>query len=174
MVAPDTGTSLPADSPGDVALAAECGRLLAARGWRLAVAESCTGGLLGHLLTEVPGSSAWFLGGVIAYDDSVKTGLLQVPADLIRAEGAVSAACAAAMAVGARQRIGADVALAITGVAGPSGGTVAKPVGTVYLGLATGAGTRTAHHLWAGNRTTNKQESARAALRLLRDQLERG
>jgi PncC family amidohydrolase len=162
------------DRDGAVALAAACGGLLLARGARLAVAESCTGGLLGHLLTEVPGSSAWFLGGVIAYDDRIKMALLGVPEALLREYGAVSAPCAAAMAEGARRATGADAALAITGIAGPGGGTPAKPVGTVYLALATPAGTETAHRVWAGDRSANKVQSARAALALLAEHLERG
>src|SRR5689334_18809524 len=153
--------------------AAACGRLLQARGWCVAVAESCTGGLVGHLLTEIAGSSAWFLGGVIAYADEVKIGLLGVPAAMIREHGAVSAPCAAAMAEGARRVTGAEIGVSITGIAGPSGGTPTKPVGTVYIGVATPDGTTTHHHLWAGTRSANKQESARAALGLLRDLLER-
>ena len=154
--------------------AAACGRLLQARGWRAAVAESCTGGLVGHLLTEIAGSSAWFLGGVIAYADSVKIGMLGVPEAVIREHGAVSAPCAAAMAEGARRVTGAEVGVAITGIAGPSGGTPAKPVGTVYIAVATPAGTTTAHHVWPGTRSENKEESARAALALLQALLERG
>jgi PncC family amidohydrolase len=154
-------------------LAATCGRNLQARGLRVAVAESCTGGLVGHLLTEIAGSSAWFLGGVIAYADEVKIGLLGVPAAVIQEHGAVSAPCAAAMAEGACRVTGAEVGVAITGIAGPSGGTPTKPVGTVYIGVTTPQGTTTEHHLWAGTRSANKQESARAALGLLRALLER-
>jgi nicotinamide-nucleotide amidase len=159
---------------GELEQAAACGRLLEARGWRLAVAESCTGGLLGDWLTNIPGSSAWFLGGVIAYDDRVKIGVLGVSAALIREHGAVSELCAAAMAAGVRALIGTDVAVAITGIAGPGGGTAAKPVGTTYIGIAAAAGTTVAHHTWSGSRLANKAASARAALALLREILERG
>src|SRR5690242_14304289 len=102
-----TGKATPAPAD-EVEQAAECGRLLEARGWCLAVAESCTGGLLGDWLTNIPGSSAWFLGGVIAYDDRVKIGVLGVPAALIREHGAVSEPCAAALAARARALIGTD------------------------------------------------------------------
>jgi PncC family amidohydrolase len=148
-------------------LAAACGDGLAARGWRLAVAESCTGGRLGDTVTNVVGSSAWFAGGIIAYADAVKIGLLGVPADLLREHGAVSVPVVAAMAEGARARTGADVALAITGITGPGGGTPAKPVGTVHIGLATPGGVQTVHHCWTGDRDANKQASVVAALALL-------
>ena len=130
--------------------------------------------MVGHLLTEIPGSSAWFLGGVIAYDDSVKIGVLGVPAAIIREHGAVSAPCAAAMAEGVCKLLNPDVGVAVTGIAGPSGGTATKPVGTVYLAVAGTHGTTTMHYVWAGTRTENKQESAHAALGLLREYLERG
>ncbi len=171
-----TGDEMPAaiPAPPELEQAAACGRLLEARGWRLAVAESCTGGLLGDWLTNIAGSSAWFLGGVIAYDDRVKIGVLGVPAALIREHGAVSEPCAAALAARARALIGTDVAVAITGIAGPGGGTAAKPVGTTYIGIASAAGTTVAHHTWSGNRRENKAASARAALALLREILERG
>ncbi|HEY1565196.1 MAG TPA: nicotinamide-nucleotide amidohydrolase family protein [Gaiellaceae bacterium] len=107
--------------------------LAAARGLRLATAESCTGGLVAARLTDVPGSSASFVGGVVAYADEVKRSELDVPEELLAEHGAVSAEVAAAMAEGARRRLGADVAVAVTGVAGPGGGTAEKPVGRVYL-----------------------------------------
>jgi PncC family amidohydrolase len=167
-------SAAPPGSDPSLILAAACGRALGARGLRLVVAESCTGGLLGHLLTEIPGSSAWFLGGVQAYADSVKTGLLRVPPALIVEQGAVSAACVLAMAEGALRALGGEVALAVSGVAGPGGGTAAKPVGTVFIGLVGLGAPRVAHHVWAGDRTENKIASARAALALLLELLERG
>ena len=169
--------ALPGAGPGadlGVPLAAACGRALRARGLRLVVAESCTGGLVGHLLTEIPGSSAWFLGGVQAYSDSVKTGVLGVPAALIVEHGAVSAECVLAMAAGAQRALGGEVALAVSGVAGPGRRRPAKPVGTVYIGLIGLGAARVAHHVWAGNRTENKVASAQAALTLLLELLERG
>jgi PncC family amidohydrolase len=143
-------------------------RLLKARNWTVAVAESCTGGLLGHLITDVPGSSAYFLGGVIAYADAVKAGVLDVDALLLQRWGAVSPQVAAAMAAGVRSRVGADVGIGITGIAGPTGGTAEKPVGLVYIGLALSGERRVWRHVWPGDRTENKAASAQAALRHLR------
>lgn len=104
-------------------------------GLRLAVAESCTGGLLGAAVTAVPGASDAFLGGVLAYHDDVKTGLLSVRSDKLERQGAVSGAVVESMAHGVRDRFGADVAVAVSGVAGPTGGTDAKPVGTVWIAV---------------------------------------
>jgi len=143
------------------------GTLLLLSGQTVAVAESCTGGLLGHLITEVPGSSRYFLGGVIAYDDSLKTRLLDVPPSLIMEHGAVSAECALQMARGARSITGANIAISITGIAGPTGGTAEKPVGTVYIGLAAPEVEKVAHFAWHGNRSENKRNSAEAALQIL-------
>ncbi len=156
----------------DTELAAECGAQLQARGLHLTVAESCTGGLLGHLLTEVPGSSAWFWGGVIAYDDRVKIELLDVEAGVIERYGAVSVPCAAAMATGVRARLGSEVAISITGIAGPGGGTPEKPVGTVYIALSAGDKTWVGHYCWTGDRHANKRASAQAALARLHTWLE--
>jgi PncC family amidohydrolase len=161
-----------ADVPpaADVAeLAAACGRRLVARGWRLAVAESCTGGRLGDAVTNIAGSSAWFAGGIIAYADAIKIALLGVPPETLAAHGAVSAPVAAAMARGAQARTGAEVTLSVTGITGPDGGTPAKPVGTVYIGLALPGGVRTIHRRWAGDRAANKQASVLAALYLLHE-----
>jgi len=112
-------------------------------GATLATAESCTGGLVAHFLTAIAGASAFYLGGVVSYSNAAKATLLDVPSELIESHGAVSAEVAAAMAQGARARLGADLAISATGVAGPSGGTAEKPVGLVYLGLATAAGVET-------------------------------
>ena len=117
-------------------LVRDCAELLLARRLTVAVAESCTGGLLGAALTAVPGSSAYMLGGVIAYSDEVKRALLDVDAGLLETDGAVSEGVAAAMAAGVRHRLGADIGLAVTGVAGPDGGTAGKPVGLVFVAAA--------------------------------------
>jgi len=121
-------------------LEGKVGELLRARGETVAVAESCTAGLLGSLLTAAPGSSAYFLGGILAYENRLKIQLLGVDPQLIESQGAVSAAVAEAMALGIREKIGADWGMSVTGIAGPEGGTATKPVGLVYLGLAGPAG----------------------------------
>jgi competence/damage-inducible protein CinA-like protein len=141
---------------------------LRARGSRLVVAESCTGGLLGARITAVPGASDVFVGGVIAYDDDVKTAALDVPHDLVRAHGAVSEEVVLAMAQGAQRRFSADAALAITGIAGPTGGTPEKPVGTVWLAARYGADARALKRLFPGDRNEIRARSAQAALDLLR------
>jgi len=147
---------------------------LVEQGRTVAVAESCTGGLIGHRLTQVAGSSAAFLGGVIAYHNAVKERVLGVPAEVLEREGAVSEATALAMAEGARRLLRADVAVAVTGIAGPSGGTDDKPVGLTYVALA-GPKSRTCErYLWHGERQANKESSAEAALSLLRRYLNDG
>ena len=144
--------------------AAELAARLRERGWTLATAESCTGGLLGDALTDLAGVSDVYLGGLIAYANSSKMQLLGVSESVLNSVGAVSAETAAAMASGVQQRFGAQVALATTGIAGPGGGSPEKPVGLVYLGLATPHGVWTERHIWAGNRRENKAESVRRAL----------
>ena len=156
-------------------LALRCAELLVQRGWTLGLAESCTGGLLGHLITNLPGSSAYFVGDIVSYADSVKRDLLGVPDSLLRSCGAVSEPTARAMAGGARRTLDVDVALSITGIAGPAGGMPDKPVGTVYIGIATPLGQAVRHFVWDRDREGNKQLSAGAALQLLIDTLqERG
>lgn len=145
-----------------------------ARGLTLATAESCTGGLIAHVITEVPGSSAYLAGGIVAYSNAVKERELGVPTDVLAAHGAVSAQVALAMADGARTRLGTDLGVAVTGVAGPDGGSAAKPVGLVYVAVA-GAGEPVVRRFtWTGDRTENKRDSARVALELLVEQVEAG
>jgi nicotinamide-nucleotide amidase len=144
------------------------GRALRDRGWKLALAESCTGGLVGHRITAIPGSSTYFVGGVEAYANSAKMKLLGVRRETLEGDGAVSEACAGEMAAGARTAFAADVAVSTTGIAGPDGGTPEKPVGLVCFGLATpdGVVTRT-HQLW-GTRDWVKLLASQIALDMVR------
>ncbi|MBN2201495.1 competence/damage-inducible protein A [bacterium] len=146
-------------------------RVLTESGRTLAVAESCTGGLISHRITNVPGSSAYFLRGIVAYHNDAKTGLLGVPKSLVEKHGAVSAECAAAMAEGVRSSAGTDFGLSATGIAGPSGGSAEKPVGLVFIGCADASGTVTEKHRFLRDRLWNKERSATAALDLLRRRL---
>ena len=146
------------------------GDALLAKGSRIAVAESCTGGLLGGRLTEVPGSSAWFAGGVIAYDNTVKTRELGVAEELLAIHGAVSEPVARAMAEGVRQRFGTELGVSITGIAGPDGGSAEKPVGTVAIALA-GPDARARVFRFAGDRQMIRQQSVLAALEMVRQSL---
>lgn len=137
------------------------------RGLRLAVAESCTGGLLGARLTDIPGSSDVFVGGVIAYDNALKTDLLGVPQPLLAEHGAVSEPVARAMAEGAARRFGVGGSLSVTGIAGPGGGSAEKPVGTVWLGCALEGRVETRRALFPGSRNEIRARAAQAALLLL-------
>ena len=147
------------------------GRMLLARRLTLAVAESCTGGLLGHRLTNVPGSSAYFERGVLVYSNRAKEELLGVPESILKTHGAVSAPCAEAMARGIATRAGAPCGLAITGIAGPDGGTPTKPVGTVFIGLAVQGEALARRFHFAGDRAAVKWQSTQAALDMLRRSL---
>jgi PncC family amidohydrolase len=150
-----------------VALARRVGEAFRERGLHLATAESCTGGLVAHLITEVPGSSDYFAGALVTYSNDVKVALAGVPPDVLDAHGAVSAQVALAMAEGTRRRLEVDVAVAVTGVAGPDGGTAAKPVGLTYVAVADADGSEVRRHLWEGDRSENKRLSAAAALDLV-------
>ena len=141
---------------------------LRARKGRLVVAESCTGGLLGARITAVPGASSVFIGGVVAYDDVVKSGTLDVSPELLEQYGAVSEQVVSAMAEGVQRQFAVDAALAITGIAGPTGGTADKPVGTVWLAARLGAHTRALKRIFPGDRGEIRARSAQAALDLLR------
>ena len=151
--------------PAIFALAQQVGERLRRQGRSLAVAESCTGGLLGGALTEVPGSSAYFLGGVISYADRVKVEQLRVPEATLRQYGAVSEQTAAAMATGVRQLLHADIGVSITGVAGPDAEET-KPVGLTFISIAEPAST-THRFQWTGDRWDNRRRSVIAALELL-------
>lgn len=143
-------------------------------GLTVVTAESCTGGLIADSITDLPGSSDWFLGGVVTYSDELKVALLGVEPATITAHGAVSETVARAMASGARERLGADLAVAVTGVAGPGGGSAEKPVGLVWIACASDRAVVAERHVWSGDRRSNKVASTEAALRLLFATIEAG
>ncbi len=147
------------------------GGMLTERTLTVAAAESCTGGLLLHRLTNVSGSSAYVAGGVVAYANRVKTDILNVPGDLIESNGSVSEAVARRMAAGVRRHLSADIGVSITGIAGPSGGSPEKPVGTVWIGHADTYGTDARIYRFGTDRLTNKERSATAALDMVRKKL---
>jgi nicotinamide-nucleotide amidase len=147
------------------------GLRLAVGGFSLSVAESCTGGLIAHRLTEVPGSSNYFMEGVVTYSNESKTRLLGVPEEMLERHGAVSAEVAEAMAEGVKRRASTDFGLAVTGVAGPGGGTQEKPVGLVYVSLADDAHTEHRRLMLPGDRHLIRWRASQAALDLLRRRL---
>lgn len=163
------GRPIDEPEPGLDELAGRLQALCVGGGWTVVTAESCTGGLVADTLTDVPGSSGYVLGGIVAYADALKAAQLGVPADVIAAHGSVSAQVARAMASGARERLGATFAVSVTGIAGPDGGSAAKPVGLTYIGLAGPDGVEVRRFTWTGDRAANKRSSARAALELLLD-----
>lgn len=138
-----------------------------AKGLRIATAESCTGGMIAAAITAVPGASVVFTHGFVTYSDTAKTQMLGVPDELIAQLGAVSEAVAGCMAVEAREKSGADLAVAVTGIAGPEGGSLLKPVGTVWFGLATASGVTIYHKIFSGGRDEVRQASVAFALELL-------
>lgn len=144
---------------------------LKARKLTLGIAESCTGGLISNRITDVPGSSAAFLAGIVSYSNEAKEKLLGVPEQLIAEHGAVSAEVACAMAEGARRAAGADIGIAVTGIAGPTGGTPTKPVGLVFAALADESGTDWREHRFSGTRIDIKLRTSQAALDMLRTRL---
>ena len=157
---------------GEDSLEVVVGKLLGQREMTLAVAESCTGGLVGHRITNVPGSSAYYEGSITAYSYNIKELMLHVQHDTLDRYGAVSEQTAREMAVGVRCAFQADIGLAVTGVAGPGGGTPEKPVGLVYVALAAPDGEWVERCMWGGDRLENKEQSAEAALDLLHRYLE--
>lgn len=155
-----------------VALAARLHERCLALGVHLATVESCTGGLVGHVITETPGSSAYYVGGFVTYSDQLKRELVGVPAEVLAAHGAVSAQTAMAMAAGGRARTGAELGASVTGIAGPDGGSPQKPVGLTYVAVADATGTAVRRHVWSGSRADNKRASAEALLELVLERLE--
>ncbi len=139
------------------------------RGWRLAIAESCTGGLIGHRITNISGSSTYYLGSITAYAYRAKVRLLGVAWDTLEKFGAVSEETVSEMAKGIRHALAADIGLSVSGIAGPTGGTPEKPVGYTWIGLSTPQGIRTLQHNAGGNRIENKEEVAQVALEFLYD-----
>lgn len=156
-------------------LSQRVGALLTGAGKTLALAESCTGGWIANELTHIPGASHYFLGGVCVYSNTSKEALLDVPRKILDRFGSVSEETARAMAEGARQRFHSDYALSVTGIAGPEGGTKEKPVGTVYIALATSLGTETRHFCFLSEeRVEFKKQVSETALEWLRQELSVG
>ncbi|RLF63065.1 MAG: competence protein ComA [Thermoplasmata archaeon] len=154
-------------------LAKKIAPLLKERHLKVATAESCTGGLIGHTITDVPGSSEYYEGGIISYSNEMKMKFLGVKERTLKEYGAVSEQTAKEMAEGVRRATDADIGIATTGIAGPGGGTAEKPVGLVYIAISADRKTKVEKHLFKGNRWENKEQTCRAALSLLLDYLEK-
>jgi CDP-diacylglycerol--glycerol-3-phosphate 3-phosphatidyltransferase len=165
---PSGGAPTPTEA-GDQA-ARDLGELLRQQGLTVSVAESCTGGMVGALITDQPGSSTYFVGGVIAYSDEVKRSQLGVSPDLLKRVGAVSSEVAQAMAEGARSRFGTDLAVGVTGIAGPDSDGSAKPVGLTYVAVASAGGSASREYRFHGDRRSNRRQAAEQALRLLAEE----
>jgi nicotinamide-nucleotide amidase len=148
------------------ALSRAIGKLLEEKHLTVSVCESCTGGMLGSIITQIPGSSRYFVGGVIAYADRIKQ-LVGVKATILKKDGAVSNKAARAMAQGVRRTLKTDIGVSITGIAGPTGGSKTKPVGSVYFGLATATACRVEHETFKGTRSTIRKNACRHALEML-------
>lgn len=165
-----------ANEPDDlqplVALAQQVHDEMTSAGLSLATAESCTGGLIGHVLTEIPGASDYYAGGLVCYSDALKRDWLGVDARTLESHGAVSAQTCVAMAVGARERYATALAVSVTGIAGPAGGSDAKPVGLTYVGISDADGHDVRRFVWDGDRHANKMRSAHAALTLIMERLD--
>lgn len=151
----------------------ELGQLLRRRGLKLATAESCTGGLIADRITDIPGSSEYFLGGFVSYAYEAKVACLGVSWDTLKAHGAVSRETVLEMARGARTALGADIAISVSGIAGPAGGLPEKPVGTTWIGLVAPDLEQAELFHWQGNRRENKEQSAQQAIRMLIEYLEK-
>jgi PncC family amidohydrolase len=159
-------------TPDNLPLEVKIGNLLRARGLKLATAESCSGGLVADLITNIPGSSDYFIGGVVAYAYEAKVALLHVSWDTLRQYGAVSRETVIEMARGVRTALGANIGVSISGIAGPGGGLPDKPIGTTWIGLSATDGDWARKFLWNGDRRANKESSAHAALQFVLDYLD--
>lgn len=157
-----------------VALAERLQRVCIDGGITVALAESCTGGLVASTITEVPGASAYFLGAVVSYSNASKEAFLDVPAHVLAAHGAVSAQVALAMSTGARARFGASLAASVTGIAGPDGGSEAKPVGLMYVGIADERESDVRRLTFAGDRAKNREAATQTVLEWLLERAEAG
>lgn len=153
-------------------LSGTVGNLMKKHNLTLGLAESCTGGLIASLITDIPGSSAYFDSAVVSYSNEAKVELLGVDEGIINVYGAVSRECAIAMAEGIRKNRGVSVSIAVTGIAGPGGGSLQKPVGTVYIALSSTGGTKVEHHHFEGGRNEVRELTAESALQLLLESLE--
>jgi PncC family amidohydrolase len=158
--------------PALVTLAQRVQDAMIALGSTLTTAESCTGGLIAYVLTEIAGSSDYFVGGIVSYSDGLKQSELSVDGATLEHHGAVSAQTCVAMAEGARKRYEADVAVAVTGIAGPGGGTAQKPLGLTYVGVADEHGHDVRRFVWSGDRHENKMRSAHAALTMVLERVD--
>ena len=162
--------------PNDAALqslATQLSELLLERGWSVTTAESCTGGWISKVLTDVAGSSQWFARGFVTYSNEAKAEMLGVPSDVLDTHGAVSEPVVRAMAEGAREASGAELAVAVSGIAGPHGESPGKPVGTIWIAWASAAGTHAEHNVFAGDREAVRRQSVAQALRGLLAELDR-
>ena len=148
------------------------GKLMKERKLTLGLAESCTGGSIASLVTDIPGSSEYFDSGVVSYSNEAKIELLDVDEGIIKVHGAVSRECAIAMAEGLRKNRGVSISISVTGIAGPGGGSLQKPVGTVYVALSSADGTKAEHHNFTGGRNEVRGKTAERALQMLREFLE--
>lgn len=163
--------SVEGGGPQDKTLAEEVVGVARSKEVTLALAESCTGGMIAAELTSVPGASAVFFGSAVTYADAAKVRMLGVSERTLAAFGAVSKETAAEMALGAHERMGADLALAVTGIAGPDGGTDERPVGTVWFAIATERGAKTLHRLFAGDRRAVREQATATGLELIHQEL---
>ncbi len=159
------------NEPVKILLEEQVGKLLTIKGMQLATAESCTGGLIGHRLTNVAGSSEYYLGGIIAYSNTVKTKLIGVSEDVLKQHGAVSQATVIQMAKGARNLLQSDISVSVSGIAGPGGAMPGKPIGTTWIGLSSIEGEWTRSFIFQGDREENKYSTSDAALLFLIDYL---